>query len=144
MKRISVGRKCHWLLYLAFFTSLAICFNCCLENQGYYLSCVYKDSTLYLHMWMRNACTTIARTGYLGHFQGWAGRCNKTGGPIGSSETSLIFTATRSPQCSEVLIYELVIPMRWGSWGTSSSDSIKISVLDSWPLDSPPPHLVNL
>ena len=62
---------------------------------------------------------------------------NKTGGPIGSGDTRLISTSAWPPQCIGVLIYGLARPMRCGRWSTALSDSIRISVLDSWPQYSP-------
>ena len=56
---------------------------------------------------------TTARTGYVAPIKGGepAGG-NKTGGPVGSRDTSLISTSAWPPQCIEVLIYGLARPMR--------------------------------
>ena len=67
---------------------------------------------------------------------------NKTGGPVGSGDTSLISTSVWPPQCIGVLIYGLPRPMRWGKWSTALRDGIKIFVLDLQPQDSPPLRLV--
>ena len=56
--------------------------------------------------------------------------------------TSAYSTSAWPPQCIGVLIYGLARPMRWGRWSTALSDSIRISVLDAWPQDSPPLRLV--
>ena len=56
---------------------------------------------------------TTARTGYVAPIKGGepAGG-NKTGGPVGSGDTSLVSTSAWPPQCIGVLIYGLARPMR--------------------------------
>ena len=62
----------------------------------------------YTHLYL-----PLPETGYVSPIKGGepAGG-NKTGGPIGSGDTSLISTPARSPQCIGVLIYGLARPMR--------------------------------
>ena len=54
---------------------------------------------------------------------------NKTGGPVGSGDISLISAAAWPPQCIGVLIYGVARPMRRGRWSTALSDDIRITVL---------------
>ena len=82
-------------------------------------TCLYLDRQNWLYKWLGGEPAGGNRTG--------------CGDPVGSGTPALhIFSAARTPQCSGVLIYGLVTPMRRERWGTSLSDSFRISVLDSW------------
>ena len=69
---------------------------------------------LYLYVLVLVLVFTTARTDYVAPIQGVSQQevRNKTGGPVGSGDASLISTSAWPPQCIGVLIYGLARPMR--------------------------------
>ena len=108
---------------------------------NYFISMTYNtistECTKCVSGWLfTNPCITFVygcvRTGYVAPIQGGEATGGKrTGGPVGSKDTSLISTVAWPPQCSGVLIYGLAKPRGLGRWGTTLSDGIRIFVLDS-------------
>ena len=92
--------------------SLSFCTNCWTHTHTHTHTCTHT-CIYHRQNWLHGP-----------HSVGEPAGSNKTGGPVGSGDNSLISTSAWLPQCIEVLIYGLARPMRCGRWSTALSDGI--------------------